>query len=289
MLRMDGEEGEVVVRLRTETQDDAEVGLCFSVSDTGVGIGQGERSRIFEAFLVFFALSDGLDVDDLLGLATLQATVIQGGNPSVHDAASFDGASASLEDILSLTDELLLHRSSSSGPCIFVCLGHQLAAASHIRLLKRAVREVANVTHLPLDPEGTAVASLQRVCRRIAEVGESLPVVKNGKVLAEGWHAGWHAWVDRAPARVLRVNGDRLGVVLGLLPSEAAAELHEGGPGFLVLSKVLVGQEPVATGHDVVEERTLGRYVYTDYTRCIGCHICADVCPTGYIKMGLGE
>ncbi len=36
-------------------------------------------------------------------------------------------------------------------------------------------------------------------------------------------------------------------------------------------------------------ERTVGRYVATDYTRCIGCHICADVCPTGYIKMGLGE
>jgi len=36
-------------------------------------------------------------------------------------------------------------------------------------------------------------------------------------------------------------------------------------------------------------DRTVGRYVETDYTRCIGCHICADVCPTGYIKMGLGE
>ncbi len=35
-------------------------------------------------------------------------------------------------------------------------------------------------------------------------------------------------------------------------------------------------------------DRTVGRYVQTDYTRCIGCHICADVCPTGYIKMGLG-
>ena len=34
---------------------------------------------------------------------------------------------------------------------------------------------------------------------------------------------------------------------------------------------------------------TVGRYVDTDYTKCIGCHICADVCPTGYIKMGLGE
>ncbi|MDO9011370.1 MAG: NAD(P)-binding protein [Gallionella sp.] len=34
---------------------------------------------------------------------------------------------------------------------------------------------------------------------------------------------------------------------------------------------------------------TLGRYVDTDYNKCIGCHICADVCPTGYIQMGLGE
>ena len=36
-------------------------------------------------------------------------------------------------------------------------------------------------------------------------------------------------------------------------------------------------------------ESTMGRYVYTDYDQCIGCHICADVCPTGYIKMGLGD
>ncbi|MGF1643152.1 MAG: NAD(P)-binding protein [Thiotrichales bacterium] len=36
-------------------------------------------------------------------------------------------------------------------------------------------------------------------------------------------------------------------------------------------------------------ERTTGRYVYTDYARCIGCHICADVCPTGYIDMAMGD
>ena len=34
---------------------------------------------------------------------------------------------------------------------------------------------------------------------------------------------------------------------------------------------------------------TIGRYVDTDYAKCIGCHICADVCPTGYIQMGLGD
>jgi NADPH-dependent glutamate synthase beta subunit-like oxidoreductase len=37
------------------------------------------------------------------------------------------------------------------------------------------------------------------------------------------------------------------------------------------------------------DKNITGRYVDTDYTKCIGCHICADVCPTGYIVMGMGE
>ena len=37
------------------------------------------------------------------------------------------------------------------------------------------------------------------------------------------------------------------------------------------------------------DQRAVGRYVDTDYDKCTGCHICMDVCPTGYIKMGLGE
>jgi Pyruvate/2-oxoacid:ferredoxin oxidoreductase delta subunit len=36
------------------------------------------------------------------------------------------------------------------------------------------------------------------------------------------------------------------------------------------------------------DKHTFGRYVDTDYNRCIGCHICADVCPSGYIDMGMG-
>ena len=36
-------------------------------------------------------------------------------------------------------------------------------------------------------------------------------------------------------------------------------------------------------------ERAPGRYVETDYAKCVGCHICRDVCPSGYIQMGLGE
>ena len=45
----------------------------------------------------------------------------------------------------------------------------------------------------------------------------------------------------------------------------------------------------VAVKRTPKSEATMGRYVYTDYSLCIGCHICADVCPTGYIKMGMGN
>jgi NADPH-dependent glutamate synthase beta subunit-like oxidoreductase len=37
------------------------------------------------------------------------------------------------------------------------------------------------------------------------------------------------------------------------------------------------------------DEHAIGRYVDTDYDKCVGCHICRDVCPTGYIQMGLGQ
>ncbi len=116
------------------------------------------------------------------------ATVVQGGNPSVHNPASFNGAKANLEDTLGLVDQLLLRRSTGSGPCIFICLGHQLAMASQIRLLKRAVREVASLTRLPLDRTGRALQTLQRVCGQINSVGENLPVIKAGEVIASGWH-----------------------------------------------------------------------------------------------------
>jgi NADPH-dependent glutamate synthase beta subunit-like oxidoreductase len=37
------------------------------------------------------------------------------------------------------------------------------------------------------------------------------------------------------------------------------------------------------------DRSTTGRYVDTDYSKCIGCHICSDVCPTGYIDMAMGD
>lgn len=135
------------------------------------------------------------------------ATVVQGGNPSAHDPESFNGSAASLDDILSLVDQLLMSRSAQSAPCVFICLGHQLAMQSHIRLIRQAVEEVVCLKHLPLDPDGLALTSLQRVCRTIRAVGETLEVVKNGETIATGW---WDNLFAVAPNEEFEVGARRL-------------------------------------------------------------------------------
>ncbi|MCP4340551.1 MAG: FAD-dependent oxidoreductase [Desulfobulbaceae bacterium] len=36
-------------------------------------------------------------------------------------------------------------------------------------------------------------------------------------------------------------------------------------------------------------DNPVGEVMYTDYNKCIGCHICAQTCPCGYIEMGMGD
>ncbi len=33
----------------------------------------------------------------------------------------------------------------------------------------------------------------------------------------------------------------------------------------------------------------IGEKMYTDYKKCVGCHICHEVCPCGYIDMAMGD
>ncbi|MBF0381938.1 MAG: FAD-dependent oxidoreductase [Magnetococcales bacterium] len=35
-------------------------------------------------------------------------------------------------------------------------------------------------------------------------------------------------------------------------------------------------------------KRPKGQIMHTDYTRCNGCHVCHEACPSGYIQMGMG-
>lgn len=120
-------------------------------------------------------------------LGASMATIVQGGSPSVHDPESFAGSKAGLDDLLRLIEQLLLQRSPGSGPSIFICLGHQLAAAAHVRLLQRAVHEVLASPPLPLDPGGRSLRALQRACQRIRAVSSSLTVQKEGETRATGW------------------------------------------------------------------------------------------------------
>ena len=48
------------------------------------------------------------------------------------------------------------------------------------------------------------------------------------------------------------------------------------------------GDETYQRWSEDIFEATMRRYVYTDYDRCIGRHICAGVFPTGFINMGMG-
>ena len=42
---------------------------------------------------------------------------------------------------------------------------------------------------------------------------------------------------------------------------------------------------------DAIEKslkRNVGKVMFTDYTKCNGCHICEEACPSSYIQMGMG-
>ena len=117
------------------------------------------------------------------------AVVLEGGEPSVRDAATFAGGKSSLAELHLFVEKLLLSRSPTSAPAIFICLSHQLAAQAHIRLIQKAVQQVLNLTELQRDPQGKALKALQTVCHKIESVSNSLQVKKkNGRVVAQNWH-----------------------------------------------------------------------------------------------------
>ncbi len=140
--------------------------------------------------LLFPIWSSGvLDLDRLIPLITTGlAVVVEGGNPSVHEAASFSHPECPRDDVFALVERLLLSRSPASCPAIFICLGHQLAAECLVRLLRRAVEEVLSTSRLTRDPHGRALVALQTVCAQIERMGNRLTVRKtDGRVAADDW------------------------------------------------------------------------------------------------------
>lgn len=190
--------------------------------------------------ILFPMWSSGLlDLDVVVPLITAGlAVVVEGGDPSVRDASTFDGAKCSLADLHQLVERLLISRSPTSALALFICLGHQLAAQGHINLIKQAVRQVLSLDSLPRDRDGKMLKALRRVCRRIESVGQSLKITKrNGHVIAEGWdHPEFavgpneHKEVgDRQLHHYQSPDGDALGIPEELITAhEITADQYEG-------------------------------------------------------------
>ena len=140
-----------------------------------------------DSYLVPMWSAGPLDLDQLVPLISSGlAVVVEGGDPSVRNAASFAGGCA-LADLTSFVERLLLARSPTSATALFVCLGHQLAAQAHISLVRRAVEQVLGTPKLARDPSGRVLRLLAGACARVEEVGRSLEVRKASEVVATGW------------------------------------------------------------------------------------------------------
>ncbi len=166
------------------------------------------------------------------------AVIVEGGDPSTYDASTWTSPACSREDMFALVEKLLISRSPTSAPAIFICVGHQLAAECQIRLIRRAVKEVLGMTSLARDNEGIALRSLQEVCQRIEAMGKTLQVKKrDGRTVATGWNDE-HFSVTRNESKEVgdRVllpyqspDGDALGIPWEIIHAhDVTADAHEG-------------------------------------------------------------
>ena len=117
------------------------------------------------------------------------AVIIEGGDPSTYDPSTWSMPACPREDMFNLIDKLLISRSPASAPAIFICAGHQLAAECHIRLIRRAVKEILAMSSLLTDDSGLALKVLKDVATRIEKMGTSLHIKKqDGRNAASGWN-----------------------------------------------------------------------------------------------------
>ena len=121
-------------------------------------------------------------------LTSSLAVVFEGGHPTVRDSKTFDETNCSHADLLDLSEELILSRRLRSAPSIFICLGHQLAAQAHIRLIKKATHEILETIDNVLTSQPNSRNALKQVCNKIQTLGTKLRIVKDEKVVAKGWN-----------------------------------------------------------------------------------------------------
>jgi hypothetical protein len=147
--------------------------------------------KISDCDSVLFPLwsSGAFDLDLIIPIISSgMAVIVEGGDPSVRFEETFNDGNCSLASLHQFAEQLLLSRSPTSAPAIFICLGHQLAAQAHIRLLQKVVQQVDALTIIPRDPQGKTLKALKTACAHIEAIGSSLKVqMKNGHIIARHW------------------------------------------------------------------------------------------------------
>jgi hypothetical protein len=116
---------------------------------------------------------------------------------------------------------------------------------------------------LERDVEGVTLPGASRSSEAVvARASGGRLVVRAGGpgllVVGEGWDPGWRAWVDRNPRPVLRVNGDRIGVVLGEGTHRIVLRHHARGLGVgLALALLGAAGLVVAAARERLRQRQL--------------------------------
>ena len=116
------------------------------------------------------------------------AIVVEGGDPSVRNPDSFASSKCSHKELVELVEQILLARTPTSAPAVFICLGHQLVAQAHISLIQKAVKAVLVMDVLTNDADGKILRMLKKVFQQIQSVGQSLKVRKKSwGIVADNW------------------------------------------------------------------------------------------------------
>uniref|UniRef100_Q3AP73 Iron-sulfur cluster-binding protein, GltD family n=1 Tax=Chlorobium chlorochromatii (strain CaD3) TaxID=340177 RepID=Q3AP73_CHLCH len=93
----------------------------------------------------------------------------------------------------------------------------------------------------------------------------------------------------RDTIKIQEVVGNHDELLVALTPEQAKAESGRCmSCGLCFDCKQCVSfcpQEAISRFRD----NPVGEVVYTNYDKCVGCHLCSLVCPSGYIQMGMGD
>ena len=141
-----------------------------------------------DSVLVPLWCADKIDHSLLIDLLSgCLAYFIEGGHPSVKDYTTFSKLNCGLDELQSLTEKMLTSRELKTAPAIFICLGHQLAAQGHIRLIKKAAHEILENLSPDIFSISAHYYNLIETCKKVIKTGQNLNVFKDNKLVAKGW------------------------------------------------------------------------------------------------------